>query len=254
MRSPARRSRSSPPFRAQRATASRRRSASTAFRSTSSTPRGCASTADEVEQIGIERTLAEIARADAVLHLVDATHPDRDEDVMRQVEARVGRGRAGPHGAEQDRPDRAAARVGGVARVAIGEERRRGRSAARRTEAHRRMGARHHGREPDPRARAPGRRRSSARASTWAPPRRTLRSATRCSTCSPKNCGSPAIRSLKSPANSPPTTCSASSSAGSASGSSRTQRSGVAPASVILGTPRAWGVLRRSTTSQNLED
>jgi len=27
-----------------------------------------------------------------VLHLVDATHPDRDEDVMRQVEARVGRG------------------------------------------------------------------------------------------------------------------------------------------------------------------
>jgi tRNA modification GTPase len=53
---------------------------------------GLRATADEVEKIGIERTLAELARADAVLHLVDATHPDRDEDVMRQVEARVGRG------------------------------------------------------------------------------------------------------------------------------------------------------------------
>jgi tRNA modification GTPase len=53
---------------------------------------GLRATADEVERIGIERTLAELARADAVLHLVDATHPDRDEDVMRQVEAGVGRG------------------------------------------------------------------------------------------------------------------------------------------------------------------
>jgi tRNA modification GTPase len=53
---------------------------------------GLRATADEVEKIGIERTLAELERADAVLHLVDAMHPDRDEDVMRQVEARVGRG------------------------------------------------------------------------------------------------------------------------------------------------------------------
>ena len=28
----------------------------------------------------------------AHLHLVDATHPDRDDDVMQQVEARIGRG------------------------------------------------------------------------------------------------------------------------------------------------------------------
>jgi tRNA modification GTPase len=53
---------------------------------------GLRATADEVERIGIERTLAEIARADAVLHLVDAQRPDRDADVMRQVEARIGRG------------------------------------------------------------------------------------------------------------------------------------------------------------------
>jgi tRNA modification GTPase len=53
---------------------------------------GLRATADEVEKIGIERTLAELARADTVLHLVDASHPDRDEDVMQQVESRIGRG------------------------------------------------------------------------------------------------------------------------------------------------------------------
>ncbi|MGZ8982178.1 MAG: tRNA modification GTPase, partial [Burkholderiaceae bacterium] len=53
---------------------------------------GLRKTGDEVEKIGVERTLAELERADAVLHLVDAMHPDRDADVMRQVEARVGRG------------------------------------------------------------------------------------------------------------------------------------------------------------------
>jgi tRNA modification GTPase len=53
---------------------------------------GLRATADEVEKIGIERTLVELERADAVLHLVDATGPDRDEDVMRQVEARIKRG------------------------------------------------------------------------------------------------------------------------------------------------------------------
>jgi tRNA modification GTPase len=53
---------------------------------------GLRATADEVEKIGIERTLAELERADAVLHLVDAGRPEGDEDVMRQVRARVGRG------------------------------------------------------------------------------------------------------------------------------------------------------------------
>jgi tRNA modification GTPase len=53
---------------------------------------GLRATADEVEKIGIERTLAELARADAVLHLVDARQPDRDEDVMQQVGSRIGRG------------------------------------------------------------------------------------------------------------------------------------------------------------------
>jgi tRNA modification GTPase len=53
---------------------------------------GLRPTADEVEKIGIERTLAELGRADAVLHLVDATRPDSDADVMRTVESRVGRG------------------------------------------------------------------------------------------------------------------------------------------------------------------
>jgi tRNA modification GTPase len=52
---------------------------------------GLRAAADEVEKIGIERTLDALARADAVLHIVDAAHPDRDEDVMRQVEARIGR-------------------------------------------------------------------------------------------------------------------------------------------------------------------
>jgi tRNA modification GTPase len=53
---------------------------------------GLRATADEVEKIGIDRTLQELGRADAVLHLVDAAHPERDEEVMREVEARVARG------------------------------------------------------------------------------------------------------------------------------------------------------------------
>jgi tRNA modification GTPase len=53
---------------------------------------GLRPTADEVEKIGIERTLAELARADAVLHLVDANRPGADEEVMGQVAARIGRG------------------------------------------------------------------------------------------------------------------------------------------------------------------
>jgi tRNA modification GTPase len=45
-----------------------------------------------VERIGIERTLGEVARADVVLHLVDAASPAADADVLRQVSARAGRG------------------------------------------------------------------------------------------------------------------------------------------------------------------
>jgi tRNA modification GTPase len=53
---------------------------------------GLRPTADEVERLGIERTLAELARADAVLHLVDANRPGADAEVMEQVAARIGRG------------------------------------------------------------------------------------------------------------------------------------------------------------------
>jgi tRNA modification GTPase len=53
---------------------------------------GLRPTADEVERIGMERTLAEVARADAVLHLIDASAPRADDDVLQQVDARIGRG------------------------------------------------------------------------------------------------------------------------------------------------------------------
>jgi tRNA modification GTPase len=45
--------------------------------------------ADEVERIGIARTLAELERADVVLHLVDATAPAADAAVLARVQARV---------------------------------------------------------------------------------------------------------------------------------------------------------------------
>ncbi|HSQ09361.1 MAG TPA: tRNA uridine-5-carboxymethylaminomethyl(34) synthesis GTPase MnmE, partial [Burkholderiaceae bacterium] len=47
---------------------------------------------DEVETLGIARTLAEVERADVVLHLVDALRPSADEDVLARVTARAGRG------------------------------------------------------------------------------------------------------------------------------------------------------------------
>jgi tRNA modification GTPase len=50
---------------------------------------GLRETADEVERIGIARTLTEVARADVVLHLVDATHPAADAHALAQVRARV---------------------------------------------------------------------------------------------------------------------------------------------------------------------
>jgi tRNA modification GTPase len=53
---------------------------------------GVRATVDEVERLGIDRTLREIERADVVLHLVDATQPDADEQVLAQVAARTRRG------------------------------------------------------------------------------------------------------------------------------------------------------------------
>jgi tRNA modification GTPase len=49
-------------------------------------------TADEVEALGIARTLDAVAQADVVLHIVDATHPAADADVLQQVQARTRRG------------------------------------------------------------------------------------------------------------------------------------------------------------------
>ena len=53
---------------------------------------GLRTTADEVERIGIDRTLLEIERADAVVHMVDVSAPHADGDVLQQVQARIGRG------------------------------------------------------------------------------------------------------------------------------------------------------------------
>ena len=53
---------------------------------------GLRATADEVETLGIERTLDAIGAADVVLHIVDATAPAADAEILRQVEARTRRG------------------------------------------------------------------------------------------------------------------------------------------------------------------
>ncbi|HQR20856.1 MAG TPA: tRNA uridine-5-carboxymethylaminomethyl(34) synthesis GTPase MnmE [Burkholderiaceae bacterium] len=53
---------------------------------------GVRETSDEVEKIGIDRTLAEIERADVVLHLVDAAAPSADADVLARVASRTRRG------------------------------------------------------------------------------------------------------------------------------------------------------------------
>lgn len=47
---------------------------------------------DEVERLGIARTWAEIERADAVVHLVDATSSADDKAVLERVTERTGRG------------------------------------------------------------------------------------------------------------------------------------------------------------------
>ncbi|MDQ3188050.1 MAG: tRNA uridine-5-carboxymethylaminomethyl(34) synthesis GTPase MnmE [Pseudomonadota bacterium] len=46
---------------------------------------------DEVERLGIARTLAEIERADVVLHIVDQTQTDNDSAVLRNVQQRLPR-------------------------------------------------------------------------------------------------------------------------------------------------------------------
>jgi tRNA modification GTPase len=53
---------------------------------------GVRATADEVERIGIERTLAEVEKADVVLHIVDATAPAADAEVLARVGERTRRG------------------------------------------------------------------------------------------------------------------------------------------------------------------
>jgi len=50
---------------------------------------GLRDTHDEVESIGISRTLEEIARADAVVHLVDAAAPAADRETLTQVSQRL---------------------------------------------------------------------------------------------------------------------------------------------------------------------
>src|SRR5882672_3238135 len=52
---------------------------------------GLRATADEIERLGIKRTLDAIAQADVVLHIVDATHPAADAEVLQQVRAHVQR-------------------------------------------------------------------------------------------------------------------------------------------------------------------
>jgi tRNA modification GTPase len=53
---------------------------------------GLRDAADEVERLGIDRTLAAVERADAIVHVVDVTHPGADDDVLGRVGARSGRG------------------------------------------------------------------------------------------------------------------------------------------------------------------
>lgn len=56
---------------------------------------GVRDTEDPVERIGIERTLAEVAKADLVLHLIDAGRPEAeqaDAEVLARVKERIGRG------------------------------------------------------------------------------------------------------------------------------------------------------------------
>ena len=50
---------------------------------------GLRDTSDEVESIGIARTLEAVGRADVVLHLVDAAAPSADRDALARVSERL---------------------------------------------------------------------------------------------------------------------------------------------------------------------
>jgi len=52
---------------------------------------GLRETADEVERLGMARTLEAVAQADVIVHLVDATRPAADEEVLKQVTAHARR-------------------------------------------------------------------------------------------------------------------------------------------------------------------
>jgi tRNA modification GTPase len=53
---------------------------------------GVRATAEEVERLGIARTWAAVEKADVVVHIVDATQPASDADVLDAVRARLARG------------------------------------------------------------------------------------------------------------------------------------------------------------------
>jgi tRNA modification GTPase len=53
---------------------------------------GLRPTSDEVERLGIERTLLSVEQADVVLHIVDAARPAADAEVLQQVHSRTRRG------------------------------------------------------------------------------------------------------------------------------------------------------------------
>jgi len=53
---------------------------------------GLRDTTDEIEQLGMVRTLKEVARADVVLHLTDEAAPADDAAVLARVQAHIGAG------------------------------------------------------------------------------------------------------------------------------------------------------------------
>ncbi len=53
---------------------------------------GLRDAADEIERLGIARTLAEIERADVVVHMLDATSSADDAEVLKRVSERASRG------------------------------------------------------------------------------------------------------------------------------------------------------------------
>ena len=67
---------------------------------------GLRETSDEVESIGIARTLEAVGRADAVLHLVDAAAPSADRGALARVSERLRHGGTADHRREQNRLER----------------------------------------------------------------------------------------------------------------------------------------------------